>query len=270
MKPKLGCVPYLNATPLIAWFMKDGAEEADIYFDQPSNLGRMVNFGALDAAIASSYFVLCDPELMVAPSVSISSNGPVESVRLFSKKPFDEIESLALDTSSMTSNHLAQIILKHRFGRKVTAQPKQPDIDAMLAEFDAAVLIGDNGMLTDDSGLHTLDLGEAWFEMTSKPFVWALWIGKSGLTQNVREALVKARDYGLRNLIEISENAARERDIAPARAYRYLSESIDFELTNSHLQGFMQFGKLCVEMGFINEFAMPQIAIEPSAGATAS
>ena len=270
MIPKLGCVPYLNATPLIAWFAKQEQPTAELYLDQPANLGTKVCTGNLDAALASSFFALSDRSLTAAAAVSISSSGPVESVRLFSKVPFDQIESLALDQSSMTSNHLAQIILKMSFGRSVLAQVRPPNLTAMLQDFDAALLIGDNGMLANCEGLYVLDLGEAWHQLTAKPFVWALWVGNDGLTQPVCEMLITARDYGLRNMTHIAINEAEKRKIPVDRALRYLTETIEFDLTLDHQAGLQEFGRLCADMGFLSEITMPRLIGETSAGTKSS
>jgi chorismate dehydratase len=270
MKPRLGCVPFLNAAPLVSRFSRDDEAEVEIIFDEPSRLGAMVETGELDAAIASSYFVVSDPTLKVAAGVSISSNGPVESVKIFSKKPIDEIQTLALDESSMTSNHLAQIILKKQFGREVNAEPRPPVLAAMLKEFDAAVLIGDRGMLADAGSLQVLDLGRSWRSMTGVPFVWALWVGHDAMTQELSALLKAAKDYGLRKIDDVALMAARDRGIPYEAALHYLSRTIDFELTQQHLDGLRQFGKLCVEMGFVRSFAMPEILAGASTLANSS
>ena len=98
---------------------------------------------------------------------SISSLGEAASVRLFSKWPFREIQSLALDASSLTSNHLAQVLLAERYGVRPTICHLAPDLSAMLSQADACVLIGDKGMEADGAGLEVMDLGSEWVAMMS-------------------------------------------------------------------------------------------------------
>lgn len=265
MRPKLGCVPFLNAKPLIAWFSE--GDSADVTFEDPSLLGPMVDNGEVDAAIASSFFAVQDPSLRIAAGVSISSNGPVRSVRLFSRVPFEEINSLALDSASMTSNHLAQIILDKKYGVRPNCEPRKADLAAMLEEFAAAVLIGDAGMVARGDGLHVLDLGEAWTAMTGEPFVWAVWVGRGGLTEDLAAQLLRAKEFGQRHVTDISNAAAVELGLSPETTLDYLTNSIDFDLEPSHLRGFELYGKLCQEMGFVSEFRMPNIVGGASAAA---
>ena len=268
MRPKLGCVPFLNAKPLIAWFSE--GDSADVVFEDPSLLGPMVDKGEVDAAIASSFFAVQDPSLRIAAGVSISSNGPVRSVRLFSRVPFSEISSLALDSASMTSNHLAQIILAKEYSVRPNCEPRKADLSAMLEEFDASVLIGDAGMTANGDGLHILDLGEAWTGMTGEPFVWALWVGRERLTEDLAAQLLRAKEFGQRHVTDISNAAAIELGLSPDATLDYLTNAISFDLEASHLRGFELYGKLCQEMGFVNEFRMPEIVGGPSAAAGTS
>ncbi|MEO7454588.1 MAG: menaquinone biosynthesis protein [Fimbriimonadales bacterium] len=270
MKPRLGCVPFLNAKPLIAWFSAGDEAEAEVVFEDPSLLGPMVDRGEVDAAIASSFFAVQDPTLKIAAGVSISSTGPVRSVRLFSRVPFAEIKTLALDSASMTSNHLAQIILAEQFGTRTSCETRQANLTDMLNDCDAAVLIGDAGMQADGSGLHVLDLGEAWKLMTGEPFVWAFWVGRNGLTDQLAAKLLRAKEFGKQEVSSIAESAAAEIGIAYATALEYLTTAIDFDLTTAHLSGFKRYAQYCQAMGFVQSFTMPKLVGEASATAGAS
>jgi chorismate dehydratase len=262
MKPTLGCVPFLNAKPLVAKFLLRDEHAADVVFEQPAILGPMVSRGEVDAAIASSFFVVQDPTLRIASGVSISSRNAVESVRLFSKVPFSEITSLALDNASMTSNHLAQIILAEIYDNRPACSAQNADLTTMLSEFDAAVLIGDAGMTADAENLHVLDLGSAWKTLTGKPFVWALWVGKAALDEELAASLLRAKEYGLQELPAIASRAAQEMPITYEIALDYLSRVIDYDLNDDHLAGFEEFGKKCVQMGFVKSFSMPRVVGE--------
>src|SRR5687767_6518431 len=222
----------------------------------------MVDSGEVDAAIASSYFAVRDPSLKIAAGVSISSRGAVRSVRLFSKVPFVEIGRLALDSASMTSNHLAQIILAEKFDVMPECEPRPADLARMLNEFDAAVLIGDSGMSASGEGLHMLDLGQAWIEVTHKPFVWALWVGRDNLTDDLAGMLRRAKDFGVQELGTIAAAASQEMQIPFEDAFNYLTNAIDFDLTDEHWRGFEEYGKRCKQMGFVDHFVMPAVVGE--------
>ena len=173
---RVGCVPYVNARPLVAAFDQPN-EFIEVVYEVPSALPALLDSGVVDAILVSSIELLRRDDLLPVAEVGIMSYGPVQSVRMLSKVPLTDIKSLALDQSSMTSNILAQVILAEQgvFPRTETLPPDQSN---MLANHDACVIIGDKGFEADGTGLVDIDLGKAWTDMTGLPFVWALWLGK--------------------------------------------------------------------------------------------
>jgi len=173
---RVGCVPYVNARPLVAAFDQPN-EFVEVIYDVPSKLPAMLDSGQVDAILVSSIELLRRDDLVAVSEVGIMSYGPVQSVRMLSKVPLEDIKTLALDQSSMTSNILAQVILAES-GVFPSLEPLAPNAPDMLANHDACVIIGDRGFEADGTGLVDIDLGAAWTEMTGLPFVWALWLGK--------------------------------------------------------------------------------------------
>ena len=168
MRPlRVGCVPYLNAKPLIEGL-------PGILLRPPSELVGLLAEGRLDAALIPSIEVLRRGWAFV-PGVAIASPGPTDSVRLWLKKPLERVEVVALDRNSRTTNALARILLEKKHGlspRYVTADPSKG------LKGDATVTIGDASFR--DLGVPSLDLGSEWAEWTGKPFVFALWAYEKG------------------------------------------------------------------------------------------
>src|ERR1043165_8908308 len=130
---RIGCVPYLNAKPLIAWFhTKDCDADVELIYEVPSSLADGLRERRLDVALLSTFEIFRNPDLRIVPGISISANGPVKSVRLFSNVPFDSIRTVALDTSSLTSCALIRILLQERYGIDPAYHSRAPDLDAML------------------------------------------------------------------------------------------------------------------------------------------
>ena len=173
---RVGCVPYVNARPLVAAFDRPN-EFIEVIYDIPSRLPALLDSGEVDAILVSSIELLRRDDLLPVAEVGIMSYGPVKSVRMLSNVPLSDIKTLALDQSSLTSNILAQIILAEQ-GVFPMTETLSPDAPNMLANYDACVLIGDKGFEADGTGLVDIDLGQAWTDMTGLPFVWALWLGK--------------------------------------------------------------------------------------------
>lgn len=188
----VGSVPYVNAIPLTRT-LEQWESKVQVLYAVPSQLPALLEGGDADAILVSSVDALRTPGRRMAMGTCIGSDGPVKSVRLFSKVAPGAIRTLALDASSMTSNRLAQIVLAEAYevsDLKLITRP--PNLESMLAEADACVLIGDIGMTTDGADLHVLDLGEEWRRLTGKPFVWAAWIGGERLTSELALLLAAA------------------------------------------------------------------------------
>ncbi len=260
MKPVIGSVPYLNAKPLIKAFQHRGADSpVEVLFDVPSNLPPMLDSGAAQAVMASSFDALRTPGRRIAAGVSISSLGAAESVRLFCKVEPGRIATLAWDASSLTSNHLALVVLAERYGARPAARNMPPARDAMLAECDAAVLIGDNGLAADSDGVTVLDLGVEWVALTGLPFVWALWIGGRALDESLAEQLQQARDWGVRNLDQVTLEAAEETPFDVETCRHYLGEIMNYDLAADHLAGFRRFGELLVKNRLLPQAHFPTV-----------
>ncbi len=254
----VGCVPYLNAKPLVRQFYEEGpASPVQVVFDVPSLLPGRLRANHVQAIMVSSIEALRTPT-RVADGVSISTRADVVSVRLFSRVPIESIESLALDASSMTSNALAQIILAERYGVRPSLESALPSAQLMLERADACILIGDNGMRASSEGLHVLDLGREWVALTGLPFVWAMWVGGAGLDRTLAEHLRGAARYGMERLDEVVPWAAAETGFTEAQCRHYLAEIMDYGLADDHKAGLAEFGRKLVAHGLLPAAHTPE------------
>ena len=60
-----------------------------------------------------------------------------------------DVRSIALDTSSRTSVALTRVMCARVFGIEPTCKASGPDLPAMLADADAALIIGDKALFLD-------------------------------------------------------------------------------------------------------------------------
>jgi chorismate dehydratase len=189
------------------------------------------------------------------PGVSIASRGPVLSVTLFSRVPWPEIRSVALDEGSRTSAALTRILLEKRHGiRPATVQlPMGVAADDMTT--DAVLLIGDRAMKACLPGFDfAYDLGQVWFDWTELPFVYAVWAVREGVDlRGVDRALRECRDYGLAKVGPIAQREAANLGLDPGFCRRYLSNILSFDLGERELSGMRQFQRLAAELGLVPE-----------------
>jgi chorismate dehydratase len=236
VKPaRVGCVPYLNARPLVDYLEHPSWQgKVTVVYATPTRLAAALRLGEVDVAMVSSYEAFVRPDLEFVPGMSISTKGRVMSVRLFSKVPFEDIETLALDEGSLTSSHLVQVLLSELYGCWPILSDEPPVQEHMLERNDACLLIGDPGMGAPSRGLNVLDLGEAWDDLTGLPFVWAGWIGPVGLDSELCHLLAESKHWGERRLESLAEKHAELMGWEVAKCVTYLSAIMNFDLTPKH------------------------------------
>ena len=260
MKYTVGSVPYLNAKPLVRIFEDWGDQSpVKVVYEIPSKLPTLLAENQAQAIMVSSIESLRHPNKRIAEGVCIGSQQEVLSVRIFSKVHPEKIQSIALDRSSMTSNALAKIVLKERHGVDPIAHPMLPNISDMLAEHDACVLIGDNGMREQGEGLHILDLGLEWYHLTDLPFVWAVWLGDEGLTPELATWLALAELAGHTRIEQVTADAPGHTGMSLEQCDYYLKRIMHYPMRERELAGLREFGKLLLEHGLIEEVFTPTI-----------
>jgi len=260
MKYTVGSVPYLNAKPLVRMFEEMGEDSpVNVIYDVPSKLPQLLANGTVQAIMVSSIEALRNPGKRIAQGICIGTQKEVLSVRIFSKVPPKKIESLALDQSSMTSNALARIILKERYGAAPEVYPLAPSLSEMLADYDACVLIGDNGMREEGEGLYILDLGLEWHRLKNLPFVWAVWLGDEGLTPELSKHLVTAELWGRANIDRVLADAPSETGLPHALCERYLHKIMHYPLEERELHGLREFGHELHKFGLLDPVHFPAL-----------
>ena len=240
----IGSVPYLNAKPLIRWFdtPEGKASGIEVVLATPSKLAQMLEDGEVAVALVSSFESFRKPEMAWVPGVSISGQDEIVTVKAFSQVPFHMAQTVAMDTSSLTSVALLTILLAevHNVHPQHLAMP--PDLPSMLAQADAALLIGDPCMQADGSRLRVMDLGEAWRKHTGLPFVYALWLGRpENITPQLIDALQTAKEYGLTQFDSIAEDEAKRLGVPVQTTYNYVSHVMDYNLDETLLSGLDMF-----------------------------
>jgi predicted solute-binding protein len=162
-------------------------------------------------------------------------------VCLFHERPLAEARRVALDAASRSSVALARVLLRERLGRDPEYVSARGSVAEMLAEADAAVVIGDPALYYDGPA-RRLDLGDEWTRRTGLPFVYAFWAGRPeavSVASVVR--LQEALAAGRRHLAEI---AASYNGVGGGRGglnESYLRANIVYELGAAERAGLVEF-----------------------------
>lgn len=251
---RVGCVPYLNAKPVIDWFHEPGCDaDVEVSYAVPSHLARSLREGELDVALVSTVELFQSPGLRVVPDISISADGPVRSVRLFAKKPIEQVKSVALDTGSLTSVALCRILLAERHGIQPRFERHEPDLPHMLENHDAALIIG----RLDDYQPRPpfiLDLGEEWKALTGLPFCYAAWLARREIPpEPMTSILERAKQWGAAHRGELVRRWSGRLNLPVERVGEYLCEVINYDLRKREREAIDLFQQKCLRHGLIEQ-----------------
>lgn len=158
---RIGCVPYGHAKPFaLAW------PTAEPLWGHPKELAEKLRTGELDLALVPVWEVLAHPGYRVIDGVAVGAKGEVRSVAVFHDKPLQECGTITLTEHSMTSVQLWRLVAA-RMKFKIQEGPRG----------EAQLLIGDEALQEwrKRKGKGVMDLGKAWWDWTSLPFVFAVW-----------------------------------------------------------------------------------------------
>jgi chorismate dehydratase len=249
-KIRVGAVNYLNTKPLV-YDLARLAPQAEVVFDLPSRLADRLAQGHLDVALIPSVEFFHDPSYSIVSNACIACRGPVLSVKLFSRGPAESIRTLALDEGSRTSVALVRILLNERYG--IQPQLEALPLGATLADTDAdaVLLIGDRAMHSPGGSFEVVwDLGDEWCRWAELPFVFAMWVARSGVElDGLDAALNEARDAGLAHLDQIAEREAAALGLTRPQCVSYLRDSLYFYLGSREQRGLELFYRKAAELG---------------------
>jgi len=278
MTVRVGHIGFLNCYPLYHGLDqrgtlsrgrlsdRPGGIELELVPGVPTELNRRLVEGSIDIGpISSVAYARNHRTLLVSRHLSISSFGAVDSIQLVTRKPWDEIESVALTGESATSVALLKTILKLRFGRDVVYSDLKGPLADALSRTDSVLVIGDQGLDALYSPMldaTCFDLGEVWQEWTGLPMVYAVWGAREDFARThgsellaVEDELVKCMDYGREHHAEVVEGAAGRSRLDRKGLSRYFA-LLRYDFPPLYRDGLRRFYELAHEAGELEEVPM--------------
>jgi chorismate dehydratase len=267
---RIGRIDYANVTPLFyglqACFPCDGYQ---FVAGVPARLNAMLATGEIDVCPSSSFAYAANAErYLILPGLSISSDGPVASVLLFSRIPIEELDgrTVLLSAESATSVNLLRILMARRFGCRCAFRTVSSGIDGALREAPALLLIGDAALRASQAGVapYCYDLGLLWHAWTGLPFVFALWFctrtaaaKQGGDMATLAAQLLTAKDYACRERERIAAEAPEASWMGRERLIAYWRDNISYDLGARHLEGLRLYFGLAAELGLLGRTPEP-------------
>lgn len=266
--PRISASSYSNTAPLI-WSFLYGSQHGrvEIILDNsPARSAELMAEGRVDAALVPVFAYQAIEGVRLVPDVCVGARERVRSVCLVTKgEDLKDVRSVSLDISSRTSAALTKIIFREFLGFEPKWSDAEPDIDRMLAQSDAALLIGDPALSIAEGGMRKaesprlaasqgdptpyfgksafriphsafrkFDLAELWKAYTDLGFVFAMWMTRARTSPLDFAA---ARDEGLMRIDEIISNYLPDINIGADDFRAYLSQNISYTMDDDLQRG---------------------------------
>jgi chorismate dehydratase len=266
---RVGRIPYINCYPVYGAIDRGIVPlEGTLVEGTPSRLNQLMEAGTLDVSVISAVeYARCATRYVLLPELAISCDGPVRSVLLFSKRPARDLAGarVLVSRSSMTSVALLELLFEQVWRCAPTFVPGDAELADVSRfageEHDARLVIGDAALLLaaqdESTGTlprypHVYDLGAEWKRWTGQPFVFAVWVAQRSTpvaeALAVHARLLESRDWGLRSLGTLAEQAAAGTGLPVPVCAEYLS-GLDYGLSYPHLAGLTEFFRRLVTTG---------------------
>lgn len=272
MKPRVGHIQFINCFPLFYGLIeKKFLLEIELIKGNPTDLNRMLGDNLLDLApIPSIAYARNYRDYVLLPDISISCDGEVKSIYLFSRLPIDKLHNkkIALTNISRTSQALLRVLMARYYNISPEYFQSAPELGAMLMEADAALLIGDDALRARykiHDRLYIYDLGQEWKKLTGLPMVFAVWAIRRDFAHNHRDELRLIRDtftesikFSLEYIQDCAAKASQWEDFSADYLVEYFN-SLRFDFDTRKQEGLLQYYKEAKNQGLIDE--VPPIEI---------
>jgi chorismate dehydratase len=206
--------------------------------------------------------------LRILPGCTIASKGRVRSLLLVRRasRPLAALRSVAADSASRTTLAYTRILF-HKWGNPaVPFLPMSADLDSMLNQADAAILIGDPALFALEERSNRFertgeelvyhDLAHEWHSLTGLPFVSAVWgTSCSGpLDECIADDLIQSCIHGQQNIDALAAEWSLKLPIPESTIRAYLTTNIHYILDEECIEGMRGFFRQAWETGVLPEY----------------
>ena len=195
---RISAVSYLNTFPFVYGIKESGIlDNFSLSLEVPSLCAEKLKAGEVDIALVP---VAALPEIGQFHFISdfcIGAVGEVKTVLLLSKVPMSSITRIHLDFDSRTSVELVKVLAGYYWSiapewvRLQSGDASSPD------EIESLVAIGDKTFSIRKDFPYVYDLAVEWIRFTGLPFVFAAWVSRAILPQDLQDRFTRAISYGI-------------------------------------------------------------------------
>lgn len=233
---KLSIVNYTNTLPF-RWALHSSEliKKIELQEDIPSICAQKLKYHQVDIALVpvallnelNTYHIITD--------FCIGALKKVDSVKLYSQKPINELTDILLDYQSKSSVTLIKILCKEFWKVNLNFIPAEVGFEEKISGTTGAVIIGDRTFGLSDKYQFEYDLAAVWYELTQLPFVFAVWVAHSKPSDEFISEFNAVLNHGITNI----ELAVEESEVNYDKNFikDYLTKSISYNLDDDKKKG---------------------------------
>ncbi|MFA6457393.1 MAG: aminofutalosine synthase MqnE [Bacteroidota bacterium] len=253
----IGKIPYLNSVPFYENFEQRQFKVLPIV---PRRMGQLSVKGQIDAGLFSLMDYFSQQDQLQLMNYCIATRDQVKSVMLFSKEGWQGLngKKIGIIDDTATSVRLLQVLLEKKYGVKAAFERLHSGVNDYTG-FDAILLIGDEALKANKTGLPgfdlVFDLANEWYDWQKLPFVFAVWAHKKSLsaekTAELQEIIRQSLEKGESRLDTIGAQHGRSIALTQAETSEYL-EGFNYRLGEREKEAMNIFKKLIEEVAVIS------------------
>jgi chorismate dehydratase len=274
---RIAAIRFLNPAPLMWDFehpplADELATRYSIRWMMPSECADQLGSGAADIGLVPIASLAVHPGLRILPGCTIASKGNVRSLLLVRRagQSLKQLRSVAADTASRTTLVYARILFDKWGNKQVPFLPMPADLDAMLEQADAAIVIGDPALMALEERANRFertneelvyhDLAGEWRALTGLPFISAVWSAApnpGAWSEQIQNDFIGSRDHGLVHIEKLAEEWSRRVALDQETIRDYLTTNIHYLLDEECLEGMRGFFRMAAESGVLPPYELP-------------
>lgn len=230
IKTKISIVSYFNTLPF-RYGLKHSSiiSKIDLQEDIPSICAQKLKFNQVEIGLVPVALLSEIQNYKIVTDYCIGANGKVDSVKLYSHVPLEQIKTVILDYQSKSSVTLTKVLDKFYWKTNFHFEDAIPGYEQFIIGTTAAVVIGDRTFGLNGTFKYEYDLAEEWKNFTGLPFVFAAWV----TTSDVDSQFISEFNEVLKSGIDKTTEALKESELKfPAKfnPEDYLKNKIDYLL----------------------------------------
>ena len=228
---KISIVNYTNTLPF-KWALKRSPilKKIDLQEDIPSICAQKLKFKQVDLALVPVALLPKLDSYYIETDYCIGAYGKVDSVKLYSQVPLNEITSITLDYQSKSSITLTKVLSKFFWKLNVNYLDAKPGFENQINDTNAAVIIGDRTFTLNGKFKYEFDLAEEWKNFTGLPFVFAAWVSTEKLSKEFIIEFNSVLKFGIENIQKAIDEDYNLKSLSKEQTVEYLTKRIDYHL----------------------------------------